>query len=111
MHPVTREKGSPRLFFIRKTSEYPNGCDRVILELRSQKRLKIEESGGRDVYSDERDDSVPDHAYDALKYHVISRPSVAREATQKPGRLTWKGYSNMMKARNRRGGRVKEGWY
>lgn len=111
MHPVTREKGAPRLFFVRKSSEYPNGCDRVILELKSQKRLKIEESGGRDVYSDERDDSVPDHAYDALKYHVISRPSVAREAAVKPGPLTWKGYSNMMKQRNRRGGRVKEGWY
>jgi len=111
-HPVTGEKGSPRLFFVKKSSDYPNGCDRVILELKSQKRLKIEETGGRDVYSDDRDDSVPDHAYDALKYHVISRPSVAREPAQKAGPLTWQGYSNMMKQRQRsKHGRVKEGWY
>lgn len=113
VHPVTREKGSPRLFFLRKSSEYPNGCDRTILELKSQKRLKIEEAGGRDVYSDDRDDSVPDHAYDALKYFVISRPTLMQERAQAPGPLTWLGYSNMMRKNNlrKRGARVKEGWY
>lgn len=113
LHPITREKGSPRLFFLRKTGEYPNGCDRAILELKSQKRVKIEEAGGRDVYSDDRDDSVPDHAYDALKYFIVSRPAVMREQPKKGGPLTWQGYSNMMKRNNerRRGMRVKEGWY
>jgi hypothetical protein len=113
VHPVTREKGSPRLFFLKKSSEYPNGCDRTILELKSQKRLKIEEAGGRDVYSDDRDDSVPDHAYDALKYFVISRPTLMQERAQAPGPLTWLGYSNMMRKNNlrKRGVRVKEGWY
>jgi hypothetical protein len=113
LHPVTREKGSPRLFFLRKTHDYPNGCDRAILELKSQKRLKIEEAGGRDVYSDDRDDTVPDHAYDALKYFVISRPAVMREPARAPGLLTWQGYSNFMRRQNqrKRGDRVKEGWY
>ena len=113
LHPVTREKGSPRLFFVRRSVDYPNGCDRAILELKSQKRIKVEEAGGRDVYSDERDDTVPDHAYDALKYFVISRPSVMREPSKAPGLLTWQGYANYMKRSNqRRGGqRVKEGWY
>jgi PBSX family phage terminase large subunit len=113
VHPVSREKGSPRLFFVRKTSAYPNGCDRVVLELRSQKRLKIEEAGGRDVYSDERDESVPDHAYDALKYHVISRPPVTRETeTRTYDVTTWQGYSNYMKRQRRRKGReVRTGWY
>jgi PBSX family phage terminase large subunit len=113
LHPITREKGSPRLFFVRKSSEYPNGCDRTILELKSQKRVKIEEAGGRDVYSDDRDDTVPDHAYDALKYFVISRPAVMRETQKAAGVLTWKGYSNMMKKTSARkhGQRVKEGWY
>lgn len=113
LHPVTREKGSPRLFFLRRTTDYPNGCDRTLLELKSQKRVKIEEAGGRDVYSDERDETVPDHAYDALKYFVVSRPTVAREVQQKLGLLTWKGYSDHMKKTNRRrhGMKVKEGWY
>lgn len=113
LHPVTREKGSPRLFFVRRTEEYTNGCERAILELKSQKRVKVEEAGGRDVYSDDRDDTVPDHAYDALKYFVISRPSVMREPAKSPGLLTWQGYSNMMRRRNERhkGMKVKEGWY
>lgn len=111
VHPVTREKGAPRLYFVRKTLGYSNGCDRVILELKSQKRVKVEEAGGRDVYSDERDDTVPDHAYDALKYFVISRPTVMREPAKAPGILTWQGYSNYIKRQNSRRGRVKEGWY
>jgi hypothetical protein len=112
-HPVTREKGAPRLYFVRKSGDYPNGCDRTILELKSQKRVKIEEAGGRDVYSDDRDDTVPDHAYDALKYFIISRPAVVREKAAKAGPLTWHGYSNMMRRNNerRKGMRVKEGWY
>ena len=98
---------------MKKGSDYPSGCDRTILELKSQKRVKVEEAGGRDVYSDDRDDTVPDHAYDALKYFVISRPSVVREPTKVAGPLTWQGYSNIMKRSNqhRRGMRVKEGWY
>jgi hypothetical protein len=113
LHPITREKGAPRLFFVRKTTEYPNGCDRAILELKSQKRVKVEEAGGRDIYSDDRDDTVPDHAYDALKYFIISRPAVMRETPKAAGPMTWQGYSNMMRKRNerRRGMRVKEGWY
>jgi len=112
-HPVTRELGSPRLFFLRKTSAYPNGCERAMLELRSQKRIKVEEAGGRDVYSDERDDSVPDHAYDALKYFVVSRPPVTRDAPDnRSNLLTWQGYANHMKRQNSRKGRkVKAGWY
>ena len=112
LHPITREKGAPRLYFLRKTTDYPNGCDRTILELKSQKRVKLEEAGGRDVYSDDRDDTVPDHAYDALKYFVVSRPAVAREKAQAAGLLTWQGYSNYMKRGQRmRGQKVKEGWY
>lgn len=112
-HPVTKEKGAPRLYFVRRSTEYSNGCDRVILELKSQKRVKIEEAGGRDVYSDDRDDTVPDHAYDALKYFIISRPAVVRTPVQKAGIFTFQGYSNYMKRQNqRRGGvKVKEGWY
>jgi phage terminase large subunit len=113
VNPITREKGAPRLYFVKKTKEYSNGCDRVILETKSQRRLKIEEAGGRDVYSDDRDDTVPDHAYDALKYFVISRPPVAREPSKAPGLLTWQVFSNFMKRsqQRKRGQRVKEGWY
>lgn len=77
-HPVTGQLGAPRIYFIRKTEDYPQGCDNVIKELRGQRRVKIGEREGRAVYSEERDDTIVDHAYDTLKYHVISRPSPTR---------------------------------
>ena len=55
MHPITREKGAPRLYFLKKTQGYPNGCERAILELKSQRRVKLEEAGGREPLT-------PDHA-------------------------------------------------
>jgi len=76
-HPVTGELGSPRLFFLKRTDEYPQGCERVILELKAQKFIQVDEINGRPVYSDERDETVSDDCYDALKYHVVSRPPVA----------------------------------
>ena len=65
------------------------------------------------MYSDDRDDTVPDHAYDALKYFVISRPTLMREPATKPGLFTFQGYSNYMHKQHRRkhGVKVKEGWY
>jgi hypothetical protein len=48
----------------------------VIKEIRAQRRKKIGERDGRAIYSDERDETIVDHAYDTIKYHLISRPGV-----------------------------------
>jgi len=76
-HPITGELGSPRLFFLRRTEEYPEGCERVLMELKGQRFTQVDEVNGRPVWSDERDETVADDCYDALKYHVVSRPPVA----------------------------------
>jgi hypothetical protein len=75
-HPITREKGSPRLFFVQASDAYPQGCTHVIRETRAQRRVKIGSEMGRPVFSDERDDTVPDHAYDTLRYLIASRPAL-----------------------------------
>jgi hypothetical protein len=76
-HPVTGELGAPRLYFVKRTPEYPNGCFEVIRQIKGQRRVKIGERDGQPVYSDKRDDTIVDHAYDTEKYFVISRPAVA----------------------------------
>ena len=82
-NPFTGKLGAPRIYFLRRTEEYPHGCHYVIKELRGQRRVKVGEREGRPVYSDVRDEGIPDHAYDALKYHVISRPSPVRVVERK----------------------------
>jgi hypothetical protein len=70
-HPVTGVIGSPRMFFIKRNANYPNGCAHVISETRSQKREKIGTLDGRDLYSEDRA-KMSDHAYDCLRYFVAS---------------------------------------
>jgi len=74
-HPITREPGFwPHLFFVAKNERYPQGCDHAIRETRAQRRLKIGTENGKPSFSDERDEKVPDHAYDCVRYFVASRP-------------------------------------
>jgi hypothetical protein len=81
VHPTLKTKGAPRLYFISRTDDYPQGCFNVLKEARSQRRLKIGSEAGRPIFSDERDDKISDHAYDCLRYFMASRPSVAPTLT------------------------------
>jgi hypothetical protein len=81
-HPITGQLGAPRLYFIKKTKNYPNGCDFAIKEIRAQKRVELgTSSDGRKMYSEERDPKVVDHAYDMVKYFVVGRPSLGAADT------------------------------
>jgi len=73
-HPITGQMGAPRLYFIMRSDEYPQGCDRVTVELKAAKRIQIGESNGRAIFSDERDPTISDHALDALRYYVGAHP-------------------------------------
>lgn len=69
-HPITGLKGAPRLYFVKRNEEHPQGCYNAIIQTKSQRRVKLSEENGRIVYSDERDDSVEDHAYDPVRYGI-----------------------------------------
>ena len=84
-HPITRELGAPRLYFVERTSDYPNGCYEAIRETRSQRRVRIGTKDGNDVFSDDRDPSVPDHAYDCLRYRIADADTLPVEAIRRPG--------------------------
>jgi len=94
VHPITKEKGAPRIYFLVRSKEYPMGCFELLKEIRAQKREKVAEG----VYSDKRDDKVVDHAYDTFRYLLAARPSVARQPkTNKYDPTTFTGYSNWSK--------------
>ena len=83
IHPFTHNLGSPRLFFLKRNASYPQGCDYAIRELQSQKREKIGSDLGKPRFSDDRDEKVPDHSYDTIRYFIASRPPVF-VSTKKP---------------------------
>lgn len=76
IHPITLQKGSPRLFFITANATYPQGLVHALKETRAQRRVKIGTDVGRPVFSDERDPDVTDHAYDPVRYGIASRPPI-----------------------------------
>lgn len=63
-HPFSDKMGAPRLYFIERTSSWPHGCAELIRETRSARRIKVGTQDGKDVFSDDRDESIVDHAYD-----------------------------------------------
>lgn len=79
IHPITKEKGAPRLYFVKRSDDYAQGCYHITMETRSQKRKKIGSDGGRAIFCDERDDKLADHGYDLCRYAIASRPPVTAE--------------------------------
>jgi len=77
VHPVTKQLGAPRLFFIQACEQYQQGCRHVVRETRAQKRVKVGSEQGKALFSDERNDRIADHSYDCLRYMIASRPPVA----------------------------------
>jgi len=66
IHPYTKERGAPRMFFIVRTDAYPQGVMHALRETRAQRRQKLGTEMGRPVFSDERDENIADHGYDCL---------------------------------------------
>lgn len=96
IHPITKEKGLwPRLFLVKKSPEYPNGCDQVIRQVKSQRRLKLGTDNGRPIFSDERDEKIPDHAYDPLRYFIASQPPVPHGIPKKYSARSFMGQRAM----------------
>lgn len=107
-HPITGTLGAPRLYFVMKSSAYPNGCDMVVKEIRAQRRKKASVAGDRNIWLDERDDKIVDHAYDTIKYHVVHRPSLGPTPPPKalePGFIALQTFKDADKAERRRAAR------
>ena len=79
-NPFTHEMGAPHLYFITRTAGYPYGCSQIVKQTRSQRRLRLGTDLGKPIFSDERDENITDHAYDAgVRYVISSRPPLAKQ--------------------------------
>jgi hypothetical protein len=82
-HPLTGELGAPHLYFVKRSGEWPHGCLHAISETRAARRKAMGESDGKTIYGDDRDDTIPDHALDCIRYLVNSKPLAATSAEDK----------------------------
>lgn len=110
VHPWTKQKGAPRLFFVTQTPAYPQGVANVLTETRGQKRVSLGTIEGESRWTDERDPGVPDHGYDPLRYFMASRPPVSPAVATRVGRRTFLGQQALIRAMRRRGGGGRPGW-
>lgn len=96
-HPITGEWNAPRLYFIKRSQEYVNGCFYSISQTQSQRRKLIGYVDGKSQYSDEREDKIADHAYDPIRYFVAMHgsPAVPLKPPVKP--RTFEYYKMMAK--------------
>ncbi len=97
-HPLTGESPAPGLYFIeRDPKEHNYGVHNVILESGSQKRKAVGELNGKIIYADERDDKVPDHSYDPLRYTIAFHLLERHFKKNTPGPMTFEGAKNRIK--------------
>jgi hypothetical protein len=79
-HPFSGRKSAPRLYFIRRTDDYPQGCHEVITDIRAAKRVEVGVmANGTKLYGDERDETIRDHWLDGVRYAIGMRPAIARQ--------------------------------
>ena len=103
-HPIRNLPGSPRLFFIRRTADYPLGCHEVITDIRAAKRVEVGTlPDGSKLFGDERDERVRDHWLDCVRYLVGMRPSLGPAAAPpppEPGTIRIDEYNKLMDREN-----------
>ena len=99
-NPVTRHKGSPRLFI---SSRCENLIDQIQLQRHAETRNQLT---GEKEYTEERAEGIPDHAYDPLRYFANSsvwQPPKYREQPRVPQYRTSPIVEKAVKGYNRPG--------
>jgi hypothetical protein len=106
IHPITKAKGAPRLYFVMRSAAYPQGCFFITKETSGQRRVQIGTIEGRPVFSDEREPTIPDHGYDVERYAIahFGRTGAHKPTLATPGGYTFNRASKLLKdaARRRR---------
>jgi hypothetical protein len=82
-HPITGAQGAPVLYFLMRSENFPFGVHYAVDQTAAQAYEKLGTENGEDIYGDERDDKIVDHAYDALRY-AIARMNMYGPAEVKP---------------------------
>ena len=113
-HPTIKDGdramvGAPRIYFIKKTKDYPFGCDHILRETASQRKKLLDEVNGKKIYCDDREPSVSDHSYDTLRYYCASHLASKNEQRPKPKPNSFLGARDRIRAVRMYAGKDKYG--
>lgn len=98
-HPLNKTSPAPGVYFIRKSDEYQSGCFHSIKQVESQRRIYLGSDNGKSIFSEERDDSVEDHAYDTIRYFVAMHGVSPKDIKRSPTKNTFAYFNEIMKSR------------
>ena len=90
---------TPGILFIKKCDNYPYGCYYAISELQSQRRKLLGYVDGTAQYCDDREENIPDHAYDCQRYYIAMHSNTKREAHRTIKQNTFKYFQMMSRRR------------
>lgn len=96
-HPVTRQQGAPGIYFIQASADHQNGCKEAIRQIGAQRKKLLGTVDGKSIYSDDRDDNIPDHAYDCIRYFIAMHGSSPRETGKKVPRNSFAYFNSLLK--------------
>jgi hypothetical protein len=96
-HPITKESPAPGLYFIRATNLYSEGCRESIRQIGAQRKKLLGTVDGKSVYSDDRDDHIPDHAYDPIRYFVAMHGVQPKASQKRPPRNSFAYFNNLLR--------------
>jgi hypothetical protein len=102
-NPISGDTPAIGLYFIKKTSEYPYGCQHAITQIGSQRKKLIGQIEGKSFYSDEREESITDHAYDCIRYFVAMHGSQPQETKRRPPKNSFAYYNMLLEMRKFQG--------
>lgn len=95
-HPITKSRPAPGIYFIRSTDSYPAGCKESIRQLGAQRKKLLGTIDGKNIYSDDRDDSITDHAYDCVRYFVAQHGTQPKASEKRPPRNSFAYFNALL---------------
>jgi hypothetical protein len=95
-HPVSKESPAPGIYFIRSSSAYQEGCKEAIRQIGAQRKKFLGSVDGKTIYSDDRDEGIPDHAYDCVRYFVAMHGSQPRKSERRPPRNSFAYFNSLL---------------
>jgi hypothetical protein len=102
-HPITGERPAPGIYFIKSSPEYPQGCRETIRQLGAQRKKLLGSIDGKSIYSDDRDESIIDHAYDCVRYFIAMHGTSPNKSMRLPPRNSFAFYNRLMEMHKLRG--------
>ena len=100
-HPITKVSPAPGIYFIQQSSEYTHGCGMSIKQIQMQRRILLGSDNGKNLYSDDRDENIPDHAYDCIRYYIAMHNSGQKAERKVRSANTFAYYNALLKRRPR----------